>query len=292
MQRHERRWPIAAADLLTIAGMSHRTETTAATIWAVIPAAGIGQRALPTGSQHATPPVPKQYQRILGVSILAHTLQAFAQVEAIAQTVVVIAPGDSFFATQAENHVTKTQAFAAGGASRAASVCNGLQLLRQQLGAQDHDWVLVHDAARCLITPQWIERLIAACQDDAVGGLLAMPLPDTLKEQRDDAAANRPNEPTGPRVLHTVPRSGKWLAQTPQMFRLGPLHNALEHSTLAHITDEASAMELQGHAPKLVASSAQNFKVTYPEDFALAEAVLRARSASVNGTTATESILL
>jgi 2-C-methyl-D-erythritol 4-phosphate cytidylyltransferase len=146
-------------------------------------------------------------------------------------------------------------------------VLNGLSALLEQ-GALAQDWVLVHDAARCLVTPAQVEALIAACEGDAVGGLLALPLPDTLKSV------------TGGRVTATLERSDKWLAQTPQMFRLGALTDALQHAAgdgFAGITDESSAMEAQGFHPLLVRGSAQNFKVTYPEDFALAEAILRSR---------------
>jgi 2-C-methyl-D-erythritol 4-phosphate cytidylyltransferase len=143
-----------------------------------------------------------------------------------------------------------------------------------QLGATQTDWVLVHDAARCLITPEQINSLIDACKDDAVGGLLALPLPDTLKSEQTG---------TG-RVATTLGRSDKWLAQTPQMFRIGALLQALtaagdlSDASNRLITDESSAMERLGHAPKLVRGSAQNFKVTYPEDFALAEALLQSRT--------------
>jgi 2-C-methyl-D-erythritol 4-phosphate cytidylyltransferase len=140
---------------------------------------------------------------------------------------------------------------------------NGLRQLRAQQ-AVDDDWVLVHDAARCLVTPDQIESLIDACAQDPVGGLLALPLPDTLK------AASRG------RVSATIPRSDKWLAQTPQMFRLGILLKALELAGDA-VTDEASAIESMGLLPLLVAGSAQNFKVTYPQDFALAQAVILSR---------------
>jgi 2-C-methyl-D-erythritol 4-phosphate cytidylyltransferase len=139
-----------------------------------------------------------------------------------------------------------------------------LRELSQQ-GANATDWVLVHDAARCLVTPEQINALIDACQDDAVGGLLAHPLADTLKEEFDG------------RVSGTIARGGKWLAQTPQMFRLGALSAALQHIGL-DVTDESSAMEAMGWEPRLVTSSAHNFKVTYPEDFALARDVFRGRS--------------
>jgi 2-C-methyl-D-erythritol 4-phosphate cytidylyltransferase len=152
-------------------------------------------------------------------------------------------------------------------------VFNGLTELLAQ-GAQDPeslqatDWVLVHDAARCLITEFEINRLIDACIDDEVGGLLALPLPDTLK-----AAVHG-------RVSETLPRQDKWLAQTPQMFRAGQLHAALKARAAEDfegITDEASAMEMAGFAPKLVVGSPHNFKVTYPPDFALAEDLLGSR---------------
>jgi 2-C-methyl-D-erythritol 4-phosphate cytidylyltransferase/2-C-methyl-D-erythritol 2,4-cyclodiphosphate synthase len=142
----------------------------------------------------------------------------------------------------------------------------------QEAGAGANDWVLVHDAARCLVTPRQVEALIAACQDDAVGGLLAQPLADTLKDASPSAAAD-----DAPRVRATVPRAGKWLAQTPQMFRLGALVDAL-HKAGPQVTDEASAMEAAGRQPRLVAAAGPNFKITYPEDLALAEHILAARA--------------
>jgi 2-C-methyl-D-erythritol 4-phosphate cytidylyltransferase len=143
---------------------------------------------------------------------------------------------------------------------------NGLAALLER-GAAPLDWVLVHDAARCLITPQQIDTLIDACQGDMVGGLLALKLPDTLKREVDG------------RVAQTIERSDKWLAQTPQMFRIAELQQALRAAGDA-VTDEASALEFVGKAPLLVEGSAQNFKVTYRQDFALAQAVLMARSAT------------
>jgi 2-C-methyl-D-erythritol 4-phosphate cytidylyltransferase len=145
---------------------------------------------------------------------------------------------------------------------------NGLNYLQTQ-GAAAHDWVLVHDAARCLVTPAQIEALIAACENDPVGGLLAHRLADTLKQAASE------------RVAATLDRSDKWLAQTPQMFRIGVLQQALVQAG-DQVTDEASAIEALGHAPLLVPGGAQNFKVTYPEDFALAEAVLAARQRKMN----------
>jgi 2-C-methyl-D-erythritol 4-phosphate cytidylyltransferase len=147
-----------------------------------------------------------------------------------------------------------------GGATRAASVQAGLRELARR-GASQDDWVLVHDAARCLITPALIDHLIDACLPDPVGGLLAQPLADTLKYG-----------PEG-RVAATLPREGHWLAQTPQMFRLATLAQALQTAGTS-VTDEASAIEAAGLQPRLVPGSARNFKVTWPEDFALAQALL------------------
>lgn len=207
--------------------------------------------------------MPKQYQPLLGQPLVLHTLAAFQAVPRIAQVWIVVAPGDPFLSVDASG----VKLAHCGGSSRAESVFNGLQALRNA-GAHATDWVLVHDAARCLITPAQITALMAACEPDPVGGLLALKLPDTLKAE------------AGGRVAATIDRADKWLAQTPQMFRIGPLQAALQAQVdtgFAGVTDEASAMELAGHAPRLVPGSAQNFKVTYPEDFALAEAILRSR---------------
>lgn len=236
--------------------------------WALLPCAGTGQRALRLPSDAA---LPKQYQSVAGQPMVLHTLAAFAGVARLAGTLVAVAPGDEFFA--AHGHPAF---FAApcGGPTRADTVLGGLKAL-QARGAQDEDWVLVHDAARCLVTTAQIDALIDACQHDAVGGLLAHKLADTLKIASDG--------PGGVRVAATVDRSDKWLAQTPQMFRLGVLLRALEQVGAA-ATDEASAIEAMGLRPRLVPGGAQNFKVTYPEDFALAEAVLaqRAHGATVD----------
>ena len=132
------------------------------------------------------------------------------------------------------------------------------------MGATQQDWVLVHDAARCLVTPELVDKLIDACAPDEVGGLLAHKLPDTLKLEESG------------RVAATLDRENKWLAQTPQMFRIGLLLHALERAG-GQVTDEATAVEALGHRPLLVPGGAQNLKVTYPDDFALAEAVLKGR---------------
>ncbi|MFZ5568648.1 MAG: 2-C-methyl-D-erythritol 4-phosphate cytidylyltransferase [Pseudomonadota bacterium] len=232
--------------------MSDTSPHPAPLCWALIPCAGTGTRAGAAG--------PKQYRPVAGQPMVLHTLAAFAAVPQLRRTLVVVAPGDRFL------QPAPTAAWVvadAGGATRAATVAQGLAVLRS-LGASDDDWVLVHDAARCLVTPAQITQLIDACAQDAVGGLLALKLPDTLKQEQAG------------RVAATLERSDKWLAQTPQMFRLGLLQRALQAAGDA-VTDESSAIEALGLAPRLVAGSAQNFKVTYPEDFALAEAVLQAR---------------
>ncbi|MDM0016876.1 2-C-methyl-D-erythritol 4-phosphate cytidylyltransferase [Variovorax saccharolyticus] len=230
----------------------------ASRLFALIPCAGSGSRAGSTG--------PKQYQRIAGRPMVEHTLEAFrALTGTFAGLALVVAPDDADVGVvlprfpAAGEHLLRV-----GGASRAATVRNGLRALRQS-GAGPHDWVLVHDAARCLVTPSQIEALIAACEHDAVGGLLAHRLADTLKVA----------SPEG-RVASTPTRADKWLAQTPQMFRIGMLLDALERSGDS-VTDEASAIEAVGLAPLLVPGSAQNFKLTYAEDFALADAILRSR---------------
>jgi 2-C-methyl-D-erythritol 4-phosphate cytidylyltransferase len=215
---------------------------------------------------------PKQYHPVAGRPVVAHTLAALAAVPRIDATLVVLSPQDDQF----ERHVPAFQGDRAwltrtGGATRADSVAAGLDELVLR-GAQPHDWVLVHDAARCLLQPDWVARLIAACEDDEVGGLLALPLADTLKEAGDQSAPAR--------VQSTVSRRGKWAAQTPQMFRLGLLRSALQialsdPAAAAGITDESSAVEQLGHAPLLVPGEWANFKVTWPGDFALAERLLR-----------------
>jgi 2-C-methyl-D-erythritol 4-phosphate cytidylyltransferase len=231
-------------------------------LWGLLPCAGVGQRALAPGAQAG---LPKQYQPLAGHPMVLHTLAAFAAVPRLAGTLVAVAPGDGFFA--AHSHPAWF-AVPCGGATRAATVLGGLDALLQR-GAQEADWVLVHDAARCLVQAQQIDALIDACLHDSVGGLLAYKLADTLKTAIDG--------PGGVRVAATVDRGDKWLAQTPQMFRLGPLRAALQKAGTG-VTDEASAMEAAGQHPRLVPANAQNFKVTYPDDFALAEAVLLQRA--------------
>jgi 2-C-methyl-D-erythritol 4-phosphate cytidylyltransferase len=229
--------------------------TLASRFHVLIPCAGSGSRAGGAGR--------KQYQRVAGRPMVRHTLNAFRALPGRFASIALVVsdddrdvasalpdfPGDGEFLLQV------------GGATRAATVRNGLHALRER-GAGPHDWVLVHDAARCLVSPTQIEALIAACEHHAVGGLLAQRVTDTLKVASPDG-----------HVAGTLSRADKWLAQTPQMFRIGILLDALERGSDT-VTDEASAIEALGLAPLLVAGSAHNFKLTFPEDFALAEAVL------------------
>ena len=224
--------------------------------FALVPCAGIGSRA---GTA-----APKQYAAVAGRPLVAHTLDALAQVGRLAATLVVLSPEDSDFDRELPGFAgDRCWVARVGGASRAETVANGLAELRAR-GAQPQDWVLVHDAARCLLRAAWVDRLIDACLDDEVGGLLALPLADTLKSEAHG------------RVQATVDRQGKWAAQTPQMFRLGLLGPALQAALASGtaITDEASAVEALGQAPKLVPGDLENLKVTWPGDFALAERLL------------------
>lgn len=236
-------------------------------MYAVVPCAGTGVRSGAAG--------PKQYVALAGRPMVLHTLRALCAVQAVDRVQVVLAPDDEVFAQQvlpllSPDEALRISSSSSGGPTRAQTVLGGLHdLLR--CGAQEEDWVLVHDAARCLVRPLWIQRLIDACQqatDHAggapVGGLLALPIADTLKA-----------ESTG-RVACTVDRQGKWAAQTPQMFTLGLLRAALQGAG-GGVTDESSAMEAAGHQPLLVPGSVENFKVTYPDDFALAERLLATR---------------
>lgn len=230
--------------------------------YALVPCAGVGARA-GTGA-------PKQYHRLNGRPLVAYTLEALQAVPSLTATLVVLAPDDRRFAADLPGLDPRTVWHAScGGDTRAASVAAGLAVLLER-GAHDEDWVLVHDAARCLLRPAWVERLIEACRDDAVGGLLALPLADTLKQAGDG------------RVAATVPRAGKWAAQTPQMFRIGLLRRALAEAGDA-VTDESSAVEALGCAPRLVEGELENLKLTFPGDFAFAERLLATRGDAAPG---------
>jgi 2-C-methyl-D-erythritol 4-phosphate cytidylyltransferase len=223
--------------------------------YALVACAGVGERAGTVG--------PKQYASVAGRAVVAHTLAALQRVPRLTSTLVVLAADDTGFERAAPQFAGWVER--CGGTTRAASVAAGLAALALR-GVRADDWVLVHDAARCLLQPRAVDRLIDACCEDPVGGLLALPLADTLKQ----AGA-------GDRVAATLDRTGKWTAQTPQMFRLGLLQQALAQAG-ARTTDEAGAIEALGCAPLLVRGEPDNFKLTWPADFALAERLLRTMS--------------
>lgn len=219
--------------------------------FALIPAAGIGARS---GAS-----MPKQYLPLAGKPMLRHVLETFAASPDIGHTFVVVSADDGTIDALAAD-LAGCSILRNGGATRHASVLNGLLAMRAEV--RDADWVLVHDAARPGLNATLITRLIDSLRDDAVGGLLALPLVDTLKRASNDG-----------RVLETVPRAAMWAAQTPQMFRYGVLRRALEQAV--DVTDEASAIEALGLQPKLVEGSPCNLKVTLPHDIALAELYLK-----------------
>ena len=224
--------------------------------FALIPAAGGGLRM---GSHR-----PKQYLSLAGKPLIRHAIDALSAVAEIARIFVVLAPDDDLWSTFDWHAATpRIEVLGCGGATRAASVTNGLRALGDRL--RPDDWILVHDAARACLTPAQVRQLIHEVGDDPVGGLLAIPVADTLKRAH----------PGDRRVAATVSRADLWQAQTPQMFRYALLLEALESAPA--VTDEAGAIEAQGLHPRLVAADATNFKITYPLDLQLAEWVLAHR---------------
>lgn len=222
----------------------------------VVPAAGSGRRM---GAQ-----VPKQYLPLAGRTVIEHTLTRITSHARITHTVVAINPGDRWWPDVAARLGLARLEVAEGGSERCHSVLNALD--RLAVSAHDNDWVLVHDAARPCVRAGDIERLVTTLMDHPVGGLLGLPVSDTVKR------ADGRHE-----VLETVNREGLWRALTPQMFRLGPLREALRAAVIADrlVTDEASAMELAGYRPRMVEGQADNIKITRPGDLALAELYLQ-----------------
>jgi len=223
----------------------------------LIPAAGAGERmGLAT---------PKQYLELLGRPMLYHSVRALLANDKIDTVFVVLAPGDGEFRQHGWGEFGERVApLYCGGATRHDSVLNGL--VAASSTAQPDDWMLVHDAARPCLGQHELQRLVDALVTDEVGGILAVPVADTLK--RADSAG---------RIQTTEPREPLWQAQTPQMFRHGLLLQALSRS--AKVSDEAGAIEALGLKPKLVQGSAMNLKVTYPEDLQLAQTILKNREA-------------
>lgn len=223
-------------------------------LFALIPAAGGGTRF---GAA-----LPKQYFPLRERPLVYHAVRSLAADARIEQVYVVLAPGDEHYRRQGwAEFGERVVPLYCGGDARAASVYNGLIAIHDAVAADD--WVLVHDAARPCLSAALLDRLIGELRHDATGGLLAIPVADTLK--REDG---------GQRVASTEPRSGLWQAQTPQMFRYRLLIEALRTSPLAEITDEASAVERLGLKPRLVTGDSRNLKVTYPEDLRLAALIL------------------
>jgi 2-C-methyl-D-erythritol 4-phosphate cytidylyltransferase len=215
--------------------------------YVLIPAAGHGSRM---GTELA-----KQHLPLLGKPLMQYALEIFCRHPKVTEVYVLLAAED-------DQHyaLPKCRVMHCGGATRAATVLNALQ----QLQCAEDDWILVHDAVRPCINQELLDRLFSELEYDAVGGLLAMPVADTLKRAGADQ-----------RVANTEPRASLWQAQTPQMFRFGLLKQALQKLGTALPTDEAQAIEFLGYAPKLVMGDSRNLKVTYPRDLALAELILK-----------------
>lgn len=221
-------------------------------LWVIIPAAGSGNR-FGGGT-------PKQYLPLSGRSVIEWAISPFLRRPDIAGIAVVLAPEDELWREMAPR--TNRVFTVTGGDERAQSVLNGLRAIGTR--ADQQDWVLVHDAARPCLTDEDLQRLIETVGQDDVGGLLAVPARDTLKRSE------------GERVRETIDRGVVWHALTPQMFRLGPLTDALEAAMAAGaaVTDESSAMEMAGARPRLVPGRGDNIKVTRPEDLPLADFIL------------------
>lgn len=226
--------------------------------WAVVPAAGRGERF---GGR-----VPKQYERILGRPVLSWTLAALLAERTIRRVVVALAADDRRFGRLGEASDARVRV-CPGGVERSMSVANALESLAG--AARDEDWVLVHDAARPCLQAADLRALIDGVGRDPVGGLLAVPVGETLKR----AGSNG-------RIERTVSRDDLWRAMTPQMFRYGLLKRALALciDRERNVTDEAAAIEAMGLRPRLVQGRGDNIKITHPEDLGLATAILAARA--------------
>ena len=202
--------------------------------------------------------LPKQYIPLAGKPMISHTIQVFFKHPRIASIHLALNPEDDFWRSLPLEPASKFKLHYTGGESRSETVLNTLLALE----VADDDWILVHDAARPGLTQQLLDNLLNTLENDPVGGLLALPLADTLKHAD---AANR--------IASTIPRDSLWQAQTPQMFRYGMLIKALQ-SFEGAATDEAEAIEALGLQPKLVQGELRNLKITYPQDLALLEALL------------------
>lgn len=229
--------------------------------YALIPAAGSGSRM---GGA-----IEKQYMPLNSVPMIAHAMMVLAREPRLSKIFVVLSPTDKRWNNYAwQGWEERIEVLRCGGATRAETVLNGLDAIAKICTADD--WVLVHDAARPCLPDEMLGKLLDEVAEDPVGGLLAVPVADTLKRAAADTAS-------GIRAEATVPRAGLWQAQTPQMFRHGKLVEALRAAG-SDMTDEASAIEQLGLQPRLVESDSRNLKVTYPQDLALAGMILGKRN--------------
>lgn len=244
-------------------GNSRPQEDITMTIWAILPAAGIGRRM---GSE-----TPKQYLPVNGVPIISVALRRLASVAAIQKIVVVLHPADRYWAdleVGLDLDLGDRLVCTSGGDERHQSVLNGLTSIQSEVS--EDDWVLVHDAVRPCVRTADIEQLIIQLQDHAVGGLLGSPVDNTLKQVDEQGL-----------VQATVNRNNYWHAYTPQMFRYGVLLTAIEQTVGAHcqVTDEAAAVELLGYQPKMIEGSKDNIKITHESDLILASKILDMQAA-------------
>lgn len=231
--------------------------TNSSSVSVIIPAAGVGSRV---GSL-----LPKQYVSLNGHTLLWHTVHALRQHPRLSSIMLAIASTDTYW-SDSDVHALGNIDVIHGGIHRAESVLNALEALSDRIAPMD--WVLVHDACRPCVSFEELERLVVTCEQDDVGGLLALPPADTLKRVADG------------RVTETVDRVEIWRALTPQMFRFSVLHDALRDALAAgvEITDESSAVEWAGHSPLVIEGKASNIKVTYPDDVTYVQHFLAERS--------------
>lgn len=226
----------------------------------IIPAAGVGKRMLNV--------LPKQYIALGGRPMISHCIQVFFNHPRIAAIHVALNPEDDFWRSLTLEPESRLHLHYTGGATRAETVLNTLNEIEPAL--QGDDWILVHDAARPGLTHDLLSHLIGILEHDAVGGLLALPVADTLKQSLDNQ-----------KVAQTISRANLWQAQTPQMFRFLTLKNALSQFG-AIVTDESEAIEALGLKPILVQGELRNLKVTYPQDLVLLEALLNSEKLKGN----------
>tara|TARA_Y100001936_G_scaffold94253_2_gene92791 strand:- start:22632 stop:23345 length:714 start_codon:yes stop_codon:yes gene_type:complete len=224
--------------------------------FALIPAAGYGARMKTN--------LPKQYLSLRGKPMIYYAVRTLYLYPDITNVLVILSPEDSeWFKYDWSEFSSKLIVLNCGGATRSKSISNGLISILKSSLIDDDDWVLVHDAARPCLSEKLLKKMLNELSNDKVGGLLAVPISDTLKRSSND------------RVLRTESRDGLWQAQTPQMFRFKLLMDALCKPDSITMTDDASAVEALGLSPKLVLGDMHNIKVTYPKDLSLAELILR-----------------